>query len=837
MPGVCYNCFRDRDTTEGPCPFCGYDSESNTKAFPKALPPGTPLCGIYIVRRTLGQGGFGITYLAEEHQTNRFVAIKEFFPDTMADRNGTNQVIPFTGVRGENFAYGKETFQAEAETLEKLKAVSNIANVYRYFEENGTGYFSMEYIRGDNLTQYVQSHGGKLSYAEAEKLLLPIMSAMSAVHARGIIHRDIKPDNILITEDGIPKLLDFGSARYSLGEKSRSLDVVLTYGFAPEEQYSRRGRQGAFTDVYALAATFYYTVTGRTPPDSIDRKDRDELIAPSTLGVKLTDFQEDALLKGLAVYPEERWQSMEEFRQGLLGNTIVSPPEDSDENTDVVIQNDDAHSPENIVQGGDVQVQNKGNKKPKGLLPLVAVLLTAIVLVAVGFHYFNPNIPEPTPEPEPVPEPELVSKSEPLGNTVEILASGSCGKNVSWELDREGLLTISGSGTMYDFDYSSDDDTVNTEWWDFREEITSVSVENGVTQIGSYAFAFCENLKNVTLGKSVKSIESGAFGVCASLSEIALPSGLEEIASMAFCYCVSLKSIKIPDGVNSIEYATFAGCEKLYSVSIPSSVGFIGSEAFELCSRLSNVQLSENTVYVEDAFDESTVVLGGMKLTNDPGNTGDTGDTEDMGYTESHDTTEERLQYFISHCDSEYFPKNTFEGFDKDSSSLARNAIFAHAGRSFSDNSRLQNYFSQFSWYHPSGTPASFQSSSMNRFETVNLYRILDYETKQGYRSEQYVETYQRLLSFINNCDSRSFSRADLSGFDEDMLTLARNAIYAKSGRRFNSEYLTAYYGECTTWYNPRVSPSDFNDETMLNTYQKQNRDLVIAYEQEQGYR
>lgn len=827
MP-VCYRCFRNRDTTEGVCPFCGYDSESDAERFPKALPHGTPLCGIYIIRRTLGEGGFGITYLAEEHQTNRFVAIKEFFPDTMADRdrNGTNQVIPFTGERGENFAYGKETFQAEAETLEKLKSVSNIANVYRYFEENGTGYFSMEYIRGDNLTQYIENHGGKLSYEEAEKLLLPLMSAMSAVHARGIIHRDIKPDNILITEDGVPKLLDFGSARYSLGEKSRSLDVVLTYGFAPEEQYSRRGRQGAYTDVYALAATFYYAITGRTPPDSIDRIDHDDLIAPSTLGVKLTGFQEDALLKGLAVYPQERWQSMEEFRQGLLGNATAFVPEDSGNNVDNVIRDDEEH-----FSNSQTSSDSGNNKNQKWLFPLIAVLLVAVCFgAAFGFHLLNDNKPKPIDiekdnqeEKEEIPEPPVLET-----DTVEILANGSCGNNVTWELNEDGLLTVSGTGSMYDFEYSDDDETVNTGWWDFNDKITEVSVEDGVTQIGSYAFAFCEKLESVTLGKDVKSIEHGAFGACASLKEIALPSGLEKIASLAFCYCASLKSIKIPDGVSSIEYATFAGCEKLDSVSVPGSVGFIGSDAFELCYNLSNIQLSDSTVYVEDAFEASTVVLGGKKLT-DNGNTEDTGDTDD--------TVEERLNYFITYCDSEYFPKSAFEGFNKEASGLARNAVFAHAGRSFSDNSELQSYFSQFSWYHPSGTPSSFRSSSMNRFETVNLYRILDYETEQGYRSSQYVETYQRLLSFINNCDSRSFSRADLSGFDADMLVLARNAVYAKSGRRFNSEYLTAYYGECTTWYNPSIAPDDFNDATMLNAYQKQNRDLVIAYEQEQGYR
>lgn len=146
---------------------------------------------------------------------------------------------------------------------------------------------------------------------------MPVMDALDAVHKEGIIHRDVTPDNIFITSGGGVKLLDFGSARYSLGDKSRSLDVVLKAGYAPKEQYTRRGRQGPYTDVYSLAACLYSAVTGYLPPESLDRADEDDLVLPSTRGVSIPQAVEDVILHGLEVQPADRFQSMEEFRSTM----------------------------------------------------------------------------------------------------------------------------------------------------------------------------------------------------------------------------------------------------------------------------------------------------------------------------------------------------------------------------------------------------------------------------------------------------------------------------------------------------------------------------------------
>ena len=313
----CGNCFKEiRGKTV--CPVCGFDAAAAEEKFPVALRAGSILNGRYIVGRALGQGGFGITYLAQDDKTKTLVAIKEYMPTEFSGRNtGACAVNVFSGDRRENFEFGKQKFLEEAKTLSAFIGNEHIVCVHNYFEENGTAYFTMEYVDGQPLDKYMKEHGGRLTPEKANELLLPLMGALEEVHAKGIVHRDIAPDNIIVQPDGTAKLIDFGAARYSTGEKSKSLDIVIKHGFAPKEQYLRRGRQGPFTDVYAMAATYYYAITGRVPPEAIERMDEDELIPPANLGVKLSDKAEAALYKALAVSAPDRFQTMGEFREAM----------------------------------------------------------------------------------------------------------------------------------------------------------------------------------------------------------------------------------------------------------------------------------------------------------------------------------------------------------------------------------------------------------------------------------------------------------------------------------------------------------------------------------------
>ena len=325
---LCYNCFKEKTEGEEPCPHCGFDLSENVKKYPVALRAGTLLNHRYMVGRVLGQGGFGITYVAYDQNLGSRVAVKEYMPGEMAARPDGKTVSPMAGNREEEFRYGRERFQEEARTLAKFTGQPGIAGATDYFDENGTSYFVMEYVEGISFKTYIANEGGKISIEEALDVMIPVLRALTAVHAEGIIHRDVTPDNIYITKDGNVKLLDFGSARYSLGDKSKSLDVILKVGYAPKEQYTRRGRQGPYTDVYSCAACLYAAITGFLPPESLDRLEKDEMVPPSRQGIGIPLYLERAILKGLAVQPEDRFQTAGEFLEALESQTVVGLPEE-----------------------------------------------------------------------------------------------------------------------------------------------------------------------------------------------------------------------------------------------------------------------------------------------------------------------------------------------------------------------------------------------------------------------------------------------------------------------------------------------------------------------------
>ena len=316
---TCFNCFHEYEAGEKRCPYCGFPAGYfNRKDYPDALECGSVLYGRYVLGKVLGQGGFGITYLANDYKRNKPVAVKEYFPKEAAKRNGTNQVIPVSHSKSEAFQYGMDRFLDEARTLAEFIGNKNIVKVHRFFKENGTAYFVMDYVKGMSFVDLLKRKGGKISWDEAWAVLSPIVNALGIVHSKGIVHRDVAPDNIVIGVDGHVKLLDFGAARYSMGQYSKSLDVILKRGFAPVEQYTRHGRQGPYTDVYALAATFYVAVTGRVPPESTERMDQEKLIPPRELGADIPVYAEQALLKAMALNSSQRFQTMDEFRRAVL---------------------------------------------------------------------------------------------------------------------------------------------------------------------------------------------------------------------------------------------------------------------------------------------------------------------------------------------------------------------------------------------------------------------------------------------------------------------------------------------------------------------------------------
>ena len=243
----------------------------------------------YEIETVLGQGGFGITYLAHDANLEQHVAIKEYLPMELAVREGDHSVYPASQAQDERYQWGLDRFLSEARTLAKFKHAA-IVRVLSVFEENNTAYMVMEYQRGRSLQQILE-RDRTLSEVDLVGLVKPMLDGLESIHATGFIHRDIKPANIFVHDDGHPVLLDFGSARQALGEHTRTLTSVVSPGYAPFEQYySKSDRQGPWTDIYGLGATLYRCVSGLQPMAAIDRSEailkaeRDVFVSASEIG-------------------------------------------------------------------------------------------------------------------------------------------------------------------------------------------------------------------------------------------------------------------------------------------------------------------------------------------------------------------------------------------------------------------------------------------------------------------------------------------------------------------------------------------------------------------------
>ena len=321
---LCINCFREQEEENAICTECGFDKKQGYSSL--FLPPGTKLQGKYIIGKVLGvPGGFGVTYLGYNETLQTIVAIKEYLPRDFAGRSTDGITINVhADSYHESFQEGISQFLEEARKLARFNH-PNIVRVFDFFEENGTAYLVMEYYQGVNLVEYIKLNGGYLQEQHVLKIMLPLFDGLQQVHACGILHRDVKPQNIYIATSGQPILLDFGAARESTVGKDCSLSVMMTPGFAPYEQYHKKGKQGPWTDVYGCAATIFYMLTGEIPPDAIERITEERLVFPAKMTIVLTSEIKTAIMKALAIMPENRVQSIEEFSKLLLNETIKMP--------------------------------------------------------------------------------------------------------------------------------------------------------------------------------------------------------------------------------------------------------------------------------------------------------------------------------------------------------------------------------------------------------------------------------------------------------------------------------------------------------------------------------
>lgn len=550
----CPHCMRP--ATGETCPNCG--GLIQWTAALGQLPLGTLLRGAnghtYQIGAARGQGGFGITYAAMDLNNAQRVAIKEFYPTRCAMRTQLNQVAPMTG-QDDAYRGGMKSFLEEAMMLSAVGALPSVVSVKDYFEANGTAYLVMEFVDGVPLHQIVTQRG-KMAAKELLPKLPELLADLDTLHKAGVIHRDISPDNIILMPDGKLKLLDFGSARSI--QDGKSMTVLLKAGFSPVEQYQSRG-QGPWTDVYALASTIYYCLTGVIPPSAADRLDEDHLQKPNTLGAGLTQEQEDALLWALVVQPKSRPASVYLFRQRLFppeknddqqqfvsddrkddntdskteeknkkspvdDHTVhtkqdpeVEKPSDSShgQNQSTVSYHDTADDP----AAQDAQSQTDTDSPPpsqpkwKKLIPVGIVGLLAIVLIIVGISFFsNQDSDDDLPS---VPEIE------------QMVLFGNTSDGFAYQLNMGSHATIT--------KYNGDGGTV----------IIPKTIEGlQVTNISSKAFENRGDVMSLVISSDVRPAV-GAFAGCDGITTVVFKEGIPsmDVWQSALRDCENLRCI------------------------------------------------------------------------------------------------------------------------------------------------------------------------------------------------------------------------------------------------------------------------------------------------------
>ncbi len=532
----CPHCMRP--ATGETCLHCG--KPVHWQAQSQQLPLGTTLIGaeqhIYQTGAVIGQGGFGITYMAMDVSGGERVAIKECFPAQCAVRSTDHvNVEPKSGA-GEVLAHAVESFGKEATLLSQFRECRSIVQVRDFFSANNTAYLVMEFLDGETLQQRMKRLG-RLRAGELLPQLRQLCADLSVLHSRGLLHRDISPDNIMCMPDGSLKLLDFGCARSM--EDGHSMSVLLKHGFAPVEQYQTRG-QTAATDLYALCATLYYCVTGAMPPPAVDRLEKDALVPPTRYGADLTSAQEKALLWGLAVQPSGRPKDVDQFATALYGTPDwrrapidpVPPPPPPPPHRDDFWQRAMAflrqHKLPFLIGGGAalVLVIVLGVVSVQALFGFVKTSLSATTPpVSTGTRPDDDRVLLGTPAPEDAPALELSPAPEETLAPEETPEIG---------LEEEGWL------------YALNDTGV-----------TLLGYEGEVTQI----FSPPDEIG----GKNVTGIGEGALAGCAAES-VYLPVHLESIAASAFADS-AMRDVYVYSEV-VVDTSAFDGCEEFRALVV-----------------------------------------------------------------------------------------------------------------------------------------------------------------------------------------------------------------------------------------------------------------------------
>ncbi len=491
------------------CPFCGHKFGENT-VNQRALKPNTMLNGKYLIGKVLGEGGFGITYLALDLILNLKVAIKEYFPLQFASRNvydgNSNNLVIIGGESSDGFKKGLARYEAEARRLVNLGSLPGIVSVLTFFYENNTAYMVMEYISGTNLKEYVENRGAGLKWSETLEIMRPIIQSLAILHKKEIVHRDISPDNIMISDAGKVTLIDFGAAR-EIDNSGKSRTVELKHGFAPPEQYQTHGNQGPWTDVYELCATIYYLISRHVLPASFALHDKTAAIEPLHIYDKgISSKMEKVIAKGLETNIKDRIRDMDEL-YGLL------------------------YSGRRIIPWRWIKI---------GSFMTVCVGALTIVIILLPSYIFEKN-----------------TKGKQMDNSKDFSQEEVVNENTeTLDVEQDGLSDeINNAREYVDSNGLSYTNENFIEFTDNGEGITITGVDNSLTNV---------IIPELIDGKKVTSIS----GMGSNATLIVLPDSLKSIEKSAFKNCVYLETIYIPKSVTFIGERAFENCLSLRNIII-----------------------------------------------------------------------------------------------------------------------------------------------------------------------------------------------------------------------------------------------------------------------------
>jgi len=607
----CFSCMSPLSSLHETCPVCGHDN--HIRQNKPGMLPETVIGGQYLVGRVLGCGGFGVTYLGYDLSLRRKVAIKEFFPGKIAQRKpGSTHLEPVAGLE-EHYRKGFERALSESRTAAGLGVIPGVVQVYNVVAANSTVYIIMEYIDGCTLKEYLKKHVDPLPMDKVIALLTPAVQALMDLHARGIIHRDIKPDNIMVrSQDQRTVLLDFGAAR-AAGVKFSASGAIISRGFSPAEQYSSLTLTER-ADEYALAATLYYLLTADYPTESIHRLAAMSPLAPiCRVNPTVTPAQEAVLFRAMSVRADDRYPTVKEMWNALLSQADTAPashvlqsnPSCSKSLEEAVTE--PSVLPHSIPVPSSASARRSTQSRPAPapaskrsqvvlILSLIGIIAAAIVCVclfvlpdskpaepvpvsatteAPAFTQAPasaPKIakqPDPTPTPTPSPLPLLHFSPTPTPTPTPTPMPTS---------------TPTPTPTP-----TSTPTPTPTPTPTLRPKPASTPTPEPVPEPADYEAEFA-TVNDFDLWFN----GSGTWTVLGYLGhdrEIEVPRSHNSIPVTTISECCFednhfITSVVLPEGVDSIGGGAFKGCSALHSVTLPQSLQMIGEEAFAGCSGL-----------------------------------------------------------------------------------------------------------------------------------------------------------------------------------------------------------------------------------------------------------